>query len=232
MALTTPPRSGLYCPDDCIPYPYTDVASYVPRDYPWMYPALLAPIAFVLLVVCIPSVAPARRQQFSLAGMCLAMVAAGILVLDYGLQLSVVQPSLLAGESSGLSLLSQYNPHGVFIGLENIGYGLLALALVLLRIPLTKVLSRNARVAGWIFTFGGTLTLLLLVLLAALYRDRLDVRFEVFALLLSHLVLATSGNLVGIAFSPWRAQESHLATSAPVKRELTHREGDPRARPD
>lgn len=200
--LTTPPRSGVYCPANCIMYPYTDVARYVPRDYLWMYPALLVPVAFIILAVCIHGVVPRTGRQLSLVGMCLATVAAAILVVGYGLQISVVQRSLLAGESSGLSLLSQYNPHGFFIGLENTGYGLLALAFVFLGLPLTQTVSGKTRTAGWTFAIGGALILLLLALFTAAYRDSIDVRFEVLALLLCYLILTAAGILMGIAFSP------------------------------
>jgi hypothetical protein len=33
MAVTTLPHSGQYCQSDCVGYPYTDVAAFVPRDY-------------------------------------------------------------------------------------------------------------------------------------------------------------------------------------------------------
>ena len=41
MAVTTLPRSGPYCRTDCVGYPDTDVAAFVPRDYLWIYPAVV-----------------------------------------------------------------------------------------------------------------------------------------------------------------------------------------------
>ena len=52
VAITTPPRSGPYCSADCIVFPYTDAAAYVPRDYYWMYPGVLLTLMFVLLAEC------------------------------------------------------------------------------------------------------------------------------------------------------------------------------------
>ncbi|MEZ4862770.1 MAG: hypothetical protein R3C14_15750 [Caldilineaceae bacterium] len=40
---------------------------------------------------------------------------------DY-VQLMVMPPSFLKGKIARLSLFSQYNPHGVFIALEDISY--------------------------------------------------------------------------------------------------------------
>jgi hypothetical protein len=171
-----------------------------------MYPALLAPVAFVLLAAGIHTATPARPFGPALAGLCLSTLAAGILVVDYGLQLSVVQPSLLAGEVSGLSLISQYNPHGIFIGLENTGYAVLAASFVCLGAALIRNPSRRNRPAGWVLVLGGALNLLLLVALAAIYRNTLDVRFEVPGLAVSYLVLAAAGVLACISFSPWRRE--------------------------
>ncbi len=41
VGITTQPRFGPFCLSACIPYPYTDAAAFVPRDYLWMYPGIL-----------------------------------------------------------------------------------------------------------------------------------------------------------------------------------------------
>jgi hypothetical protein len=33
LGVTTPPRSGPYCRESCLGYPYLDAAAFVPRDY-------------------------------------------------------------------------------------------------------------------------------------------------------------------------------------------------------
>lgn len=209
VAVTTPPRSGPYCRSECVSYPFTDVAGYVPRDYLWMYPAMLGSIAFVALAACIHSLAASRWKQCAFAGTSLAVVAAGALVIDYGLQLSVMQPSLLAGETAGLSLLSQYNPHGIFIGLENIGYGTLALASVFLGVPLVTSSMKAARAAGRVFVLAGALVLGLLVFFAILYQEALEYRFEVLGLLVMDVALVGCGALMALAFSGSRPGHSH-----------------------
>jgi hypothetical protein len=62
FGLATPPRSGPFCSRDCVGYPYTDVAAFVPRDFWWMYPAMLVPLVFVVLVACIEHGAAEDRQ--------------------------------------------------------------------------------------------------------------------------------------------------------------------------
>jgi hypothetical protein len=48
IAFATPPRSGPFCTmSACVTAPYTDVAAFFPRDYVWMYPALLLKVAVI-----------------------------------------------------------------------------------------------------------------------------------------------------------------------------------------
>jgi hypothetical protein len=208
LGITTPPRSGSYCRAGCVTYPYVDAAGYVPRDYLWMYPALLSAVAFIALAVCVSFWAGAEWRPLTAVGTCLAVLAGGVLATDYAIQLSVMQVGLRTGETAGLSPLSQYNPRGVFIGLENLGYAVLSLAFVFLGVALVKASPRPARAAGWAFTAGGGVTLVLLVLFSAVYRTRLDSRFEVMALLVSWLVLVLTGALLSITFARARVNRA------------------------
>jgi hypothetical protein len=194
LAVTTPARSGPNCRGSCIGYPYTDAADFVPRDYFWMYPATLVGVLVVGIAVCVHAWAPANLGPLALAGVCSAAFGAGALVVDYGVQLTVAQPALLRGETEGLSVWSQYNPHGIFIALENIGYATMALALLLLGLVLWAGKGPGPiRLAAWVFTVAGAATLILLPVLAATYRSNLDYHFEVFSLLITWLALMSGG---------------------------------------
>ena len=205
LGITTPARSGPYCRTGCVTYPYVDAAGYVPRDYLWMYPALLSAVAFIALAVCVFFWVEAEWRAFSAVGTSLAVLAGGVLAIDYAIQLSVMQAGLRTGETAGLSPLSQYNPHGVFIGLEDLGYAVLSLAFVFLGVGLAKASPKPARAAGWVLSSGGGVTLVLLVLFSAVYRTRLDSRFEVMALLVSWLVFIVAGALLSVTFARARA---------------------------
>ena len=106
-----PARSGPNClTQECIEFPYTDVAAYVPTEYWWMYPAaILAPAVVVTLVVLRGGV-PGRRQPAAWLAILSAVAASVVLGLAYAIQLMVVQPSLVKGEQEVLALWSQYNP--------------------------------------------------------------------------------------------------------------------------
>jgi hypothetical protein len=200
MAITTLPRSGPYCQSGCVGYPYTDAAAYVPRDYLWMYPAIVLTLLALVLMECIHSQVPSSRELLSRIGVAFTIMGVAILVVDYASQLTFIQPALLLGETEGLSPWSQYNPHGIFIALENVGYVLLNLAFLFIGIAIVRMPTRLWRAAGWVFAGGGALTLVLLVFYSAFYRVRLDYRFEVTAIFVTWLVLMVAPVLLSIAF--------------------------------
>ncbi len=82
-----------------------------------MVPATLLALLFVVLMVCIHYYASDDGKMFSHIGVVFAAISATVVSVDYFIQLTVMQPSFLEGETEGLSLLSQYNPHGIFIAL-------------------------------------------------------------------------------------------------------------------
>ena len=139
---------------------------------------------------------------------CLAMIGAGVLVADYALQLLVLQPALLNGETEGLSPWSQYNPHGVFIGLEDVGNALLGVGFVFLGAALRGASAKPARVAARVFLGGGAAVIATLVFCGIVYRARLEYRFEVTSLLITWLVLLATGVLLAVTFARSRRQLS------------------------
>ncbi|MBO3751116.1 hypothetical protein J5X84_34015 [Streptosporangiaceae bacterium NEAU-GS5] len=140
-----------------------------------MYPATLVAMLAVGIAACVYAEALTNRKALALAGVCLAAIGAGTLIVDYGIQLTVLQPALLSGETEDLSAWSQYNPHGIFIALENIGYATMSLALLLLGLTLwggtawTAARPRPIRAAAWILTIAGAATLILMVVLGTVY---------------------------------------------------------------
>jgi hypothetical protein len=161
-----------------------------------MYPMLLLLLAAVALAVTVHGLADAERSLASHTGVLLGTAATTLLVADYGIQLAAVQPALLAGEGGDVVLWSQYNPHGLFIALEDVGYAVWGLAFVLLGCALAGRRRTARSTAGWTLLAGGTATLVALVAYTLAYRSALDYRFEVTAIALAWLTLATSAALV------------------------------------
>jgi hypothetical protein len=215
MAVTTPPRSGPYCSMSCIAYPYTNAAAFVPRDYLWMYPAALVSMTFIVLVACVHRHARDDLKVFSLVAMCFASLGAAMILSDYVIQIAVVQPSLLDGQVSGLSLFSQYNPHGIFIALEDGGYSLMGLAFLCSGLSLGR-LTRLERVARRLLVISGVAVICVLVSLALIFGKNLEYRFEVIALFIDWIVLVVAGVLLGVVFK----RLMHASRPAPPWRRL------------
>lgn len=203
FGVTTPPRSGPFCTlemsDVCVTYPYTAVAAYVPRDYLWMYPALLMVLLFLPLVVCIHYAAAVEKQLFSQIAVSFATIAVAALAVDYAIQLTVMQPSLLKGEVAGLSLFSQYNPHGIFIVLEDIGYLLMGVSFLFL-VPVFDRSSALVRAIRLLLLVCGLLAVGSFFLLVLLYGYDLEYRYEVAAIVIDWIALIIGGVLLTFFF--------------------------------
>ena len=195
LASTTPPRSGPFCSNGCLGPPYTDVAAFVPGDYWWVYPQSLLILLVLALLVCVHQAAAPAARVFSALAVALTTVATAALLADYVIQLAVLQPSLRRGETAGLSLVSMYNPHGVFIALEDLGYLLLGLALLSAAAVFTGP-SRLARGLRWLLLVGGALTVIALPVLAVVYGTDLEYRYEVAAIALTWITLIPGGILL------------------------------------
>jgi hypothetical protein len=205
LGITTPPRSGPYCVGDCIAYPFTDAARFVPRDYHWVVPAILLVPVFLVLVACIhPSVQPGKRH-LSLIGLCFTSIAAGILAIDYFIQFQVAEPSLRHGETAGLTLFTQYNPHGLFIALEDLGY--LALCVAFAFVGAAFPGARGAaRAIRWAFLVTAFLGLGCFGAMAWRFGLDIEYRFEVAIISITWSALVVLGVMLAFFFRPQRRQ--------------------------
>ena len=201
IAITTAPaRSGPNCMfATCITYPYTDAAAFVPNDYFWMIPAFLMGPLFVILVACIRHQAAPARQGFGQIALAFAVSSATALTINYYIQLSVVQPSLLKGEVQGLALFSQYNPHGIFIALEDLGYLMMGAAF-LFAASLFGRRERLERLIRLILIGSSILALGSFLLLSLLYGSEIGYNYEVVAILIDWTTLIISGTLLSVFF--------------------------------
>lgn len=68
IAVLTPPVSGPYCTGYCLKYPYTDIISRFPRDYFWMYTAIMMFLFFIVSVICIHHSAPKEKRYSATLG--------------------------------------------------------------------------------------------------------------------------------------------------------------------
>jgi hypothetical protein len=199
IGVFTPPRGGVLCTSGCIAYPYADAAPFVAGDSIWIYPAIVMALGFVAVAASLHELAPPGGRLAGLVALAFAVLAAGLLVGDYAIHLMVVVPSLARGEGAAMATLSMYNPHGVFIALENAGYFLMGVAFLGASgaIGRTGCLGSAAR---WVFLVAGALAVGGLLVFAALFGSDLDVRYEVAAISIDYLCLAVGGTLLAVLF--------------------------------
>jgi hypothetical protein len=199
FALYAIPISGANCLENCVEYPYLDTAARFPRDFMWMPLAILLVLAYVTLMVSIHAYAPDSKKTFSQAGLSFALMAATMLASVYFIQFSVIPISLMKGETDGLAALIQYNPHGVFIAMEELGYLLMSLSFLFMA-PVFAGRSRLERAVRWIFAGAFFLAIAALLAISLIYGlERLD-RFEVAVISIDWLVLIVNGILLSILF--------------------------------
>ena len=199
FAMIAIPVSGANCPGDCVEYPYLNTISQFPRDFLWMPLAIILVLAYVTLMVSIHCCAPEQKRIFSQVGLSFALVAAAILVADYYIQFSVIPMSLTNSETEGLPLLIQYNPHGVFLAMEEAGYLVMSLSFLFMA-PVFANRSRLESAVRWIFIIAFILVIVSLVIISINYGLERQDRFEVVAISIDWLVLITSGVLLSIVF--------------------------------
>ncbi len=207
IAIGTPPISGTFCQGNCLEYPFTEIISRFPRDYLWMYPAMLLTLVVVFLMVCIHYYAPAEKKVFSLTALCFTLISSILLFADYYIQISVIQPSLLRGETEGIALLTQYNPHGIFIALEGAGYLSLAAAYLFTAFIFTGA-NRLEHAIRWILLLGFILAFGSYFLMTAIYGTNLEYRFEVTVIAIDWLVLIIFGILLSQVFKKPELEEN------------------------
>jgi hypothetical protein len=164
----------------------------------WMYLALLMMLAFLVLAACIREGASDGRKVFGTIGLSLSVAAFTVIGLDYFIQLRTVQPALLRGELDGLAILSQYNPHGVFIALEEFGFLVMGLSFAFLALALGRVgLERATR---WVFLVSSALMVAAFVGMSLYFGFGLEYLFEVTAISIGWLTLMIAGVLLTLVF--------------------------------
>jgi hypothetical protein len=199
IAYLSPPLSGPFCTDNCFTYPYADIASRFPRDYFWMYPAMLLNLVYYILMVAIHYFAPTDKKIFSHIGVSLALLSMATFNIDYFLQVSVIQPSLVLGETNGIALLSQFNAHGVFIVLEEIAFIMMSLSMLFMA-PIFAGQTKAEKAVRWIFAGNFLLTTVSFALFTVFYGIFREYRFEVAAFAINWLALISSGIALSIIF--------------------------------
>ena len=199
FALTAIPISGAFAPEGGLEYPYLDTVSQYPKDYLWMFPAIFLILSYIILMIAIHSYASNEKKIFSQISLAFTIVSAVLLLGNYFIQFSVIPASLINGETEGITLLTQYNPHGIFIALEDLGYLMMSLSFLFIAPVFTKK-NRIESAIRWIFIIAFVLTIISLVIISIRYGIIRKDRLEVAVITIDWMVLIINGILLSILF--------------------------------
>lgn len=121
-------------------------------------------------------------------GVSFAIMASFTLASNYFIQVSVVQPSLLAGETDGISLLSQFNPHGIFIVLEEIGFTLIVISFFVL-VPVFDRQKSPDKAIRWIAVISLAASVIAFAIVSAVHGIQREYRYEVIIITIAWIEL-------------------------------------------
>jgi hypothetical protein len=194
FAMIAVPISGANAPDGGIAYPYLETIQQYPRDYIWQYLAMVLMCVYLVNFIIIKELVNDTVKLFAKIGVAFALISTAILLVDYYVQVNSVVISLMSQEFEGIPLLTQYNPHGVFIALEELGY----LTMVLSFTCLVPVFWRKGyKPIAIIYLIGLVASVIGYIFISIQFGlDKQD-RFEIIIISFAWLILIVNGILIG-----------------------------------
>ena len=138
-----------------------------------------------------------ENKLFSFLSIAFAVITATVLLIVYFVQFSVVPISVMNGETDGVALLTQYNDHGIFIAMEELGYITMSISFLFLAFIFTNKtrLEKSLRI---ILILGFIFTVFSFVFYSVNFGIDRSYRFEVAAISINWITTITTGILVSI----------------------------------
>jgi hypothetical protein len=195
LAMMAVPPSGPFCQENCMHYPYPDILPYYPRDYYWMYTAMLQLAAYLMFTISNHFIAPGERKLFTFISVAFSLMSSIVLSIDYFIQFAVVPVSVMNGEQEGIALITQYNDHGLFIAMEELGYLTMAISFFFLAFgfSMKDVLEKAIRV---ILVMSFLLTAASFLFCTLQFGIDRSYRFEIVAISINWLTIVVIGTLI------------------------------------
>jgi len=199
FAMTAIPPAGPYCPGNCMEYPFPDILMYYPRDYYWMYLAIFQLFSFVIFIVSNHYIAETSRKIFTFLSVAFTLISSSVLLIAYFTQFSIVPISVMKGESEGIALITQYNEHGMFIAMEELGYITMSIALFFLSFAFSRNTSIEKIIRG-ILLSQFLITVLSFIFYSVKFGIERSYLFEVATITINWLVIIIVGILTGLHY--------------------------------
>lgn len=213
LGMMAVPPAGPYCQVNCMAYPYPDILSYYPRDYFWMYAAVFQLCAFLIFMIANHFTAPAEKKIYSFISVAFAIIAAVTLLGNYFIQFATVPISVMKGQAEGIALLTQYNGHGIFIALEELGFSMMSVAFIFLA-PIFTARKRLDRAMRWILVLPFAANVVAFILYSLQYSLDRDYRYEVAAISSNWLAAIVIGVLSVVFFTRELKKENLQKTNS------------------
>ena len=197
IAMTAVPKSGPFCTVNCIVYPYLDSLKFYPGDYYWMYLAIFQLVIWMIFMISLHFISSDEKKIFSFTSISFALISSIVLSADYFIQFSVVPVSLMKGETDGIALITQYNDHGIFIALEELGYLMMSISFLFMAFVFSRdnLLERSLR---WICLAPFILSIVSLVYFSVKFGIDRSYRFEITIISINWLAMVAVSILAGV----------------------------------
>jgi hypothetical protein len=197
LAMIATPPTGPWCTANCMDYPYSNLLNYFPRDYFWMNLAIVQMAVFLIFTIAHHFLASEEKKIYSFISVAFALMASLILMTNYHVQSAVIPISMLKNQPEGIALLTQYNGHGIFIAVEEMGFTLMSLAFLFLSFtfPFKTRLEKALRV---VLSAPFIANVLIFIVLFVQFGIDRDYRYEVAAITSDWLAAIAVGILAAM----------------------------------
>lgn len=85
----------------------------------YIYPSLLLPLSYLILLVCLHLTVDEKHKLWSLIALVIGIIYAVMASINYNIQAVAVRLSLAAGETRGIEMFIPDNPNSIFNALAN-----------------------------------------------------------------------------------------------------------------
>lgn len=153
--------------------------------------------AYLIFIVSNHFITPIENKLFSFISVAFALISTIVLLIAYFVQFSVVPMSMMKGETDGIALITQYNGHGIFIAMEELGYITMSISFLFLAFIFSKK-NRLEKAIRLILIFSFLFTVLSFIFYSIKFGIDRSYRFEVATITINFLATITVGILISI----------------------------------
>jgi hypothetical protein len=164
-----------------------------------MYLAVFQLFAFVIFIVTNHFIASTTKKLFTFLSIAFTLISSSVLLIAYFTQFSVVPISVMKGETEGIALITQYNEHGLFIAMEELGYITMSIALFFLAFAFSKNTRREKAIRPILFS-QLYLTIIAFIFYAIKFGIERSYLFEVATITINWLVIIIVGIMIGLHY--------------------------------